>query len=213
MRSHHYSGNKRYCCACGTQRRITEMRRSTVRSQRWLCMGCAEPPVPVCLVCERPAISNGLCHTHDARWRRWGNPPLEEWVAAFRAERLNACSVCGKTWNGYHGCVHCSPECLAEHKRKASLQHWHARSPESKRAATLRGAASATSRRQADWIEQTCPYCQGRYRAPDWRKTCGKRRCRSRHQTTHTHLFRARQAATALSALKTELEKRHEKEV
>jgi hypothetical protein len=80
---------------------------------------------PTCLLCDKPAHSSGLCHTHGERWRRWGKPQIEKWVDAFKAGRLNTCVQCGNGFNGYFGATTCGAACRAARHRVTSLSRYH----------------------------------------------------------------------------------------
>jgi hypothetical protein len=113
-------------------------------------------PARPCRLCAIPAVSNGLCHAHGERWRRWGRPDRDAWCAAFRAGRLCTCEVCGEGWNGYRGSLVCSPECRKVRKARIALARFHAKAPDERRADSLRAQDRARRRRHARMATITC---------------------------------------------------------
>jgi hypothetical protein len=197
----------RTCRACGNLRHLSELEQRA--PGRYYCPECPTPPPRLCLLCaEKATHANGLCHTHGERWRRWGKPPVGEWVAAFREERLNTCAVCGKRWNGYHGCRHCSAECLAAWKREAALAHWHARSPESKQAAIQRSQKLAGAKRARRKARKPCVICGTEFVGFPHEVLCGDPECKSKNVTRGTRAYRARQTVNEVAALAAELQQR-----
>lgn len=196
----------RTCRACGRLRNLSELELRA--PQRYYCPECPTPSPRLCLLCAAKAThANGLCHTHGERWRRWGKPPVEEWVAAFREQRLNTCAVCGKRWNGYLGCRHCSPECLASCKRQAALARWRALSPEAKRAASLRAQERLRVQREQRKTEKPCVICGALFVGFPHQTLCGEPRCKSKNTTRGSHRYRARRAAFEAAELMAELER------
>ena len=172
---------------------------------RAACRQAARP----CLVCGEPSVCRaGLCHTHQERWRRWGKPSPAEWAAAFREGRLNTCAVCGRHWNGYHGCRHCSPECRAAWKREVALARYHALSPEAKREAVHRSLARGRARRAARVEAKPCAVCGTPFEGFPHQILCGRPRCRARNTTRGSRAYRDRRAAREAAELGAELERR-----
>ncbi len=141
------------------------------------------PAQRLCRICgEKATHAVGLCHTHGERWRRWGKPPVEEWVAAFLAGALNTCTVCGRTWNGYHGSRTCSPECEMERRRREALARWHAKSEAEKAAATRRAKERTQRRSEERLVTVACAICGAHFVGLPFRRFCSAP-CRSKRST------------------------------
>jgi endogenous inhibitor of DNA gyrase (YacG/DUF329 family) len=198
----------RKCRTCGQVRHLKEMRRGP--GSAWLCVGC-EPPAPrLCLLCDKKAgCRAGLCHTHGERWRRWGKPPVEEWVAAFREHRLNTCAICGQTWNGYRGSRTCSEACDRERRRREELARWHAKPPAEKRRASLRSQERDRARRQESLIDIACAICGTVFRGFPHRKFCSSE-CQERDTNERRKEIRQRVDRLRLARVQQELEAKRE---
>ena len=176
--------NMRLCVGCGKQGPYRSMIRTDTRKGgkiAYLHPGCSLPPPKICLACDLPVYSGLFCHTHGERWRRWGKPPVEEWVAAFLENRLNTCQVCGRQWNGYHGCRNCSPECLKVYKAGKSLKRWRSLSPEEQKQAVDRRLAQLRERTLARYVDLSCVICGAAFRHLPGRKLCGSRACKRKY--------------------------------
>jgi hypothetical protein len=172
-------------------------------------------PLRICRVCDRPANCRaGFCHAHGERWRRWGKPNPDEWAAAFLAGCLNTCAVCGRQWNGYHGCRHCSPECLAAWKREAALARWHTMTPGQQQEAKARQMKRLRAKSAARLGPRTCVICGVVFDGFPWRRFCGPA-CRSKRSTeinreTRRQQYRARLHSQLDQAIQTIEEQSHE---
>jgi len=135
-------------------------------------------PERKCLVCCLKAVArSGLCHMHNERWRRWGKPAIEEWVQAYREERLNICEICGRGWNGYHGSRTCSTDCDMERRRRLALERWNAKSDEYREEMMRRSLARNRARAAERKVEIVCSICQEPFVGHNFRKTCNKPHC------------------------------------
>lgn len=192
-------------CACGIEVELSAKQ----LDHRRTCGECRAHP---CRICGKPAgHREGFCHTHGERWRRWGKPDPAEWAAAFLEERLSTCAVCGRQWNGYFGCRHCSPECLKASKRQYSLARFYAKTPEEKRQDTERSLARSREKRAERIEEKLCAICGETFAGFPHEVLCGKPACKSKNQTRGTRAYRSRRAVTEAAALATELKERLER--
>ena len=160
----------------------------------------ADPARAECAVCDEPVHWRGLCHKHGERWRRWGQPPLEEWAAACRENRLCTCSECGKQWNGHHGTRHCSPECLAKYKARKALERWNALPAEAKMAASKRANARDKAKRQAALTPRACCFCQEAFTPFRCDQShCGAPECREQARIECGRSYRTRRLTSRLT--------------
>lgn len=165
-----------------------------------------------CELCDERAVTRGLCHTHDARWRRWGKPPRSEWIAAFREGRLNHCRICGNDFNGYHGAETCSPDCDAERRRRDALERWHGLPAEEKQTANARAKARRRQRSAAKKTRLTCPICGTQFHDFPHKKF-DKPECRRANEAIQRRDIRHRQRLAQLARARNILEGRiHEDE-
>lgn len=137
---------------------------------------------PPCVLCDRPALCRGLCHTHHARWCRWGKPDLADWVRRFREGRLSTCAVCGRGFNGYFKQIYCSAGCYEQSHGRQSREHWRKRSPEAKRAAVRRSNEQSKAKRAERKVDKVCPYCGTTFNSWPEHVTCGDAACRRLHK-------------------------------
>lgn len=159
-----------------------------------------------CRLCSRPRHTHGLCHTHAERWRRWGRPLIDEWVAAFLEGRLRTCEICLKPFNGYHNSKTCSGACDAERRRRTSLARWYAKPPEARKA-----ISAAKPKKRRPKVQHQCVICGEMFTgAANW-KTCSEV-CREAHRTMTTNLHHNKaRGAEKLAKLNTLLEDRNER--
>lgn len=203
----------RKCAGCGCIRDRSEMR-CAAQGKRTihLCLGCEAPAGKSCIICGQPrARSVGLCHTHGERWRRWGKPPIGEWVADFLAGRLNSCEICGAKWNGYHGARYCA-NCggpTGERRRRDALDRWRQLSDDEKRAAREATLARGRAKRRAKFVERWCVICGDSLGVVSpVRALCKKYGCKRAYTQAKVDACRARAAAADLHSVIGELQRR-----
>ena len=138
-------------------------------------------PPRFCPLCGLPAkAKSGLCHTHNERWRRWGKPPVAQWIEAFLGESLTTCIICGRRFNGFGptqtACA--TPECDRERRRRAGIANYHARSHERKKADSERAQSLARARREQRKINIACKICGAEFVGYPYRTMCANDACR-----------------------------------
>lgn len=191
----------RVCRTCERRLHRSDMRRLP-HSVYYCCKECPDPAPRICLLCAEKSVSKvGLCHTHRERWGRWGKPPLEEWCQAFREQRLNACEVCGKGWNGHHGSRTCSDACDRKRRARIALERFHAMNPEARRRMSLLQQEAERDRRKALRSPMPCIHC-GRVfeRSSVLVKVCPDEECRKLQQRIKTRECRQRKLLAGLLA-------------
>jgi len=189
------------CARCGKSFKAVK------RHKKYCSANCLHPPKVKCALCDKPAECGGLCHTHDARWRRWGRPPREEWIVAFLEHRLNTCRICGKQWNGYHDSTICSRDCEMERRRRDALERWNAKSDEEKAAMTRRQKVLGRRRRRTKRAEKQCRVCGKTFVGFPYRTMCS-RKCRVKYATIAREEIRSRVRAIHAARAATTLEER-----